>query len=152
MIWKKVNPQSPAGGFLFCRGSPLRPLRGTSPKGGGKGRWGLLSPSLAPPVGELSAQLTERAGDGLPRRGFATPRNDRTGERNPPLRGFSPILPNSTKRAIISSAHGYALALPVFGRREAPSSGGGRNFFPPPLHGRGVMAWSLIPTCFSSAF
>ena len=48
-------------------------------------------------------------------------------------------LPNSTKRAIISSAHGYALALPVFGRREAPSSGGGRNFFPPPLHRRGVM-------------
>ena len=38
-------------------------------------------------------------------------------------------FPNSTKRAIISSAHGYALALPVFGRREAPSSGGGRNFF-----------------------
>ena len=59
--------------------------------------------------------------------------------RIPPLRGFSPILPNSTKRAIISSAHGYALALPVFGRREAPSSGGGRNFFPPPLHRRGVM-------------
>ena len=26
-------------------------------------------------------------------------------------------------------AHGYALALPVFGRREAPSSGGGHNFF-----------------------
>ena len=45
-----------------------------------------------------------------------------------PLRGFSSILPNSTKRAIISPAHGYALALPVFGRREAPSSGGGRNF------------------------
>ena len=33
----------------------------------------------------------------------------------------------------------YALALPVFGRREAPSSGGGCNFFPPPLHRRGVM-------------
>ena len=79
-------------------------------------------------------------GDGLPRRGFAPPRNDSTGGRkDPPLRGFSPILPNSTKRAIISSAHGYALALPVFGRREAPSSGGGRNFFPPPLHRRGVM-------------
>ena len=31
---------------------------------------------LAPPQGELSAQLTERAGDGLPRRGFAPPRND----------------------------------------------------------------------------
>ena len=67
-------------------------------------------------------------GDGLPRRGFAPPRNDSTGGRkDPPLRGFSPILPNSTKRAIISSAHGYALALPVFGRREAPSSGGGRT-------------------------
>ena len=43
-------------------------------------------------------------------------------------------LPNSTKRAIISSAHGYALALPVFGRREAPSSGGGHtSFIKPPL-------------------
>ena len=31
-------------------------------------------------------------------------------------------------------AHGYALALPVFGRREAPSSGGGRtSFIKPPL-------------------
>ena len=141
MIWKKVNPQSPAGGFLFCRGNPLRPLRGHLPQGGGKGRWGPLSPSLAPPVGELSAQLTERAGDGLPRRGFAPPRNDRTGGRKDSalLRGAPHTLPNSTKYAIISSAHGYALALPVFGRREAPSSGGGRNFFPPPLHRRGVM-------------
>ena len=43
-------------------------------------------------------------------------------------------LPNSTKRAIISPAHGYALALPVFGRREAPSSGGGHtSFVKPPL-------------------
>ena len=139
MIWKKVNPQSPAGGFLFCRGNPLRPLRGHLPQGGGKGRWGPLSPSLAPPVGELSAQLTERAGDGLPRRGFAPPRNDRTGGRKDSalLRGAPHTLPNSTKYAIISSAHGYALALPVFGRREAPLSGGGRNFFPPPLHRRG---------------
>ena len=113
MIWKKVNPQSPAGGFSFAgkrsnvdslplirhgcavppsprgrlwgrgNGIPLRPLRGHLPQGGGKGRWGPLSPSLAPPVGELSAQLTEMAGDGLPRRGFAPPRNDRTGERKP---------------------------------------------------------------------
>ena len=59
-------------------------------------------------MGELSAKLTERA-----------------------ARFF---LPNSTKHAIISPAHGYALALPVFGRREAPSSGGGRtSFIKPPL-------------------
>ena len=125
-----------------------------SPRGRLWGRWGPLGPSLAPPVGELSAQLTERAGDGLPRRGFAPPRNDRTGGRkDSALRGFSPILPNSTKHAIISSAHGYALALPVFGRREAPSSGGGRtSLFLLHYIGGGVMAWSLIPTCFSSAF
>ena len=31
-------------------------------------------------------------------------------------------------------AHGYALALSVFGRREAPSSGGGHtSFIKPPL-------------------
>ena len=63
----------------------------------------------------------------------------------PPLGGFFSAfptlggrqfltLPNSTKRAIISLAHGYALALPVFGRREAPSSGGGQtSFIKPPL-------------------
>ena len=96
-----------------------------------------------PQSASLTAPFNKGAkgrGDGLPRRGFAPPRNDSTGGgKDPPLRGFSPIFPNSTKRAIISSAHGYALALPVFGRREAPSSGGGRNFFPPPLHRRGVM-------------
>ena len=83
MIWKKVNPQSPAGGFSFAGEALSAPCGGTFPLGGG--------------------------------RQFLT-------------------LPNSTKRAIISPAHGYALALPVFGRREAPSSGGGRtSFIKPPL-------------------
>ena len=114
---EKSQSPIPRRGISFLPRKPSPPPAGAPPPGGeARGRWGPLSPSLAPPAGELSAQLTERAGDGLPRR------------------GFSPILPNSTKHDIISSAHGYALALPVFGRREAPSSGGGRtSFIKPPL-------------------
>ena len=38
------------------------PWGGTSPKGGGKGALGFSGLVLAPPVGELAAELTERAG------------------------------------------------------------------------------------------
>ena len=48
------------GDYFFAWEALYAPFGGTSPKGGGKGRWGPLSPSLAPPVGELSAKLTER--------------------------------------------------------------------------------------------
>ena len=53
------------------------PCGGTSPEGGRQGSLGSSGLVLAPPVGELAAELTERAGYGLPRRGFAPPRNDR---------------------------------------------------------------------------
>ena len=59
---------------------PLRPLRGHLPQGGRQGSLGSSGLVLAPPVGELAAELTERAGYGLPRRGFAPPRNDGTGD------------------------------------------------------------------------
>ena len=54
---------------------PLRPLRGHLPRGGRQGSVGFSGLVLAPPVGELAAELTERAGYGLPRR--CAPRNDR---------------------------------------------------------------------------
>ena len=57
---------------------PLRPLRGHLPRGGRQGSVGFSGLVLDPPVGELAAELTERAGYGLPRRG--TPHNDRTGD------------------------------------------------------------------------
>ena len=57
---KSQSPIPPLGDFFFAGETLSAPCGGTSPNGGGKGRWGPLSPSLAPPVGELSAQLTER--------------------------------------------------------------------------------------------
>ena len=57
---------------------PLRPLRGHLPQGGRQGSLGFSGLVLDPPVGELAAELTERAGYGLPRRW--APRNDRTGD------------------------------------------------------------------------
>ena len=41
---------------------PLRPLRGHLPQGGRQGSLGFSGLVLAPPVGELAAELTERAG------------------------------------------------------------------------------------------
>ena len=52
MIWKFVNP--PVGGFDFGVGYGV-PRRGFAPPRNDGAR------NLAPPVGELSAQLTERA-------------------------------------------------------------------------------------------
>ena len=60
------------------RAGPLRPLRGHLPRGGRQGSLGFSGLVLAPPVGELAAELTERAGYGLPRR--CAPRNDGTGD------------------------------------------------------------------------
>ena len=66
---------------------------------------------LAPTVGELAAELTERAGDGLPRRGFAPPRNDRRGDAGPlrPLRGH---LPQGGRQGSLGFS-GPVLAPPV---------------------------------------
>ena len=109
---EKSQSPIPRRGISFLPGKPSPPPAGAPPPGGGgKGRWGPLSPSLAPPVGELSAQLTERAGDGLPRRGFAPPRNDRTGDAGPlrPLRGH---LPQGGRQGSVGFS-GLVLAPPV---------------------------------------
>ena len=58
---------------------------------------GFSGPVLAPLVGELAAELTERAGYGLPRRGFAPPRNDGARNLAPPVGELSAQL---TERAV----------------------------------------------------
>ena len=62
------------------RGRPSPPPAGHLPQGGRQGSLGSSGLVLAPPVGELAAELTERAGYGLPRRPVGPSRNDRTGD------------------------------------------------------------------------
>ena len=82
-IWQDTGDGLPRRGFAPPRNDrtgdagPLRPLRGHLPQGGRQGSVGFSGLVLAPPVGELAAELTERAGYGLPRR--CAPRNDRDG-------------------------------------------------------------------------